>query len=1157
MKHSEFVHLHNHTEYSLLDGASKIKPLLKAAAKMRMPALAISDHGNMFGAVDFYFEAVKSGIKPIIGCEVYIAPGSRFERGGGRSDIYYHLMLLCKNEEGYRNLIKLVSSGYLEGFYYKPRIDKELLEKYSKGLVCLSACLKGEVPNLIIKGKVDEAREAAKYYKGLFGEGNYFLELQDHKIEDQYKANEELLKFSKELDLPVVATNDCHYIQKAHSKLHDILLCIQTKRNFSDLDRMRFPSDEFYLKSEEEMRKIFEFVPEALQNTLVIAEKCNFEMKDKVDLILPNYNVPESFTLESYFDHLVITGMKKRYGEDTAKEIVARTKYELDVIKRLNFAGYFLIVWDFIKYAKDNGIYVGAGRGSVAGSIVAYCLAITETDPLKYTLFFERFLNPERVSPPDIDIDFEDTRRDELIKYVTNKYGKDNVSQIITFMTLKRKAAVKAVGRVLNIPFQDVNKLSKMIPSKVNVEEGKDEPPLMEIVKKIKEIDDWMKRDDNIRNLLQYANDIEGLKSDVSTHAAGVVISKTALVNYVPLYKEPGEEEIITQFEKNCVEKIGLLKMDFLGLKTLTVIKDCIINIKKERGIVVDPNNLPMDDAKAFQILCEAKSAGIFQLESAGMKDLLRKMKPQTIYDIIALIALYRPGPMEWIDEFVKRKHGQIPIKYQHPALEEILKETYGIMLYQEQVMQATVKLADFSLAQADMLRKAMSKKDPETMEKNRLLFVKGAAAKKITEAKAEKIFDEIAKFAGYGFNKSHSASYAIISYQTAYLKANYPLEYYAALLSSESNNAEKIGIYVEEIRKSGFTLQSPCINLCDTKFSVHDNKIFFALSAIKNVGAAATEMFIKEREASGPFKSLQDFCNRVDLRIANKEVIESLIQCGAFDCFGLKRLQMARMADDTVSAAQSNQQVKETGQDFLFENLTEQTQRVYPADEYPEDRLLKFEKQLLGIYLSGHPLVKYEEQIKRFASNTTLSLKDVKEGNSATLGGIISRLDLRTTKKNDRMAVIALEDLGGIVEVVIFPKLFERVQNKIAEETLVIVKGRVDFEDSGSDNPEDKGTPKILAEEITLLQEAQERLYKKAHIKILTLGLEDATLSDMKQNLVKLGGKGTCQVFLHFYKNTEELEDVLETPIKVSPTPELLEYIEITFGDGAIWFSE
>ncbi|MFH1075203.1 MAG: DNA polymerase III subunit alpha, partial [Candidatus Firestonebacteria bacterium] len=1080
MKHSGFVHLHNHTEYSLLDGASKIKPMLQAAAKMKMPALAISDHGNMFGAVDFFFAAMDAGIKPIIGCEVYIAPGSRFEKAGGHGDNYYHLLLLCKNEEGYRNLIKLVSSGYLEGFYYKPRIDKDLLAAHSKGLICLSACLKGEVPNLIINGKVNEAREAAKYYKELFGEGNYYLELQDHKIEDQYKANEELLKFSKELNLPVVATNDCHYIQKAHSKLHDILLCIQTKRNFDDADRMRFPSSEFYLKSEEEMRKIFEFVPEALKNTLEIAEKCNYKM-EKGKLILPNYEVPENFTLESYFDHLTIEGMKKRYGVNPPKAIVDRTNYELDVIKRLNFAGYFLIVWDFIKYAKDNGIYVGAGRGSAAGSIVAYCLAITETDPLKYSLFFERFLNPERVSPPDIDIDFEDARRDELIKYVTNKYGKENVSQIITFMTLKRKAAVKAVGRVLNIPFQDVNKLTKMIPSKVNAEEGKDEPPLLEIVKKIKEVDEWMKRDENIRNLIQYANDIEGLKSDVSTHAAGVVISRTALVNYVPLYKEPGEEEIITQFEKNCVEKIGLLKMDFLGLKTLTVIKDCIKNIKKERGLVIDPNNLPLEDAKSFQILCEAKSAGIFQLESAGMKDLLRKMKPQTIFDIIALIALYRPGPMEWIDEFVKRKHGQISIKYEHPDLEDILKETYGIMLYQEQVMQATVKLAGFTMAQADILRKAMSKKDPEAMEKQRLLFIKGAVAKKINEVKAEKIFNEIAKFAGYGFNKSHSASYAIVSYQTAYLKANYPLEYYAALLSSEINNAEKIGVYVDEIRKGGFILQPPCINLCDTKFSVHDNKIFFALSAIKNVGVAATEMFIKEREKNGPFKSLQDFCNRVDLRIANKEVIESLIQSGAFDCFGLKRLQMARMADEAVSAAQANQQVKETGQDFLFENLTEQTQRSYPSDEYPEERLLNFEKQLLGIYLSGHPLVKYEEQIKRFASNTTQSLKDVKEGNTATLGGIISRLDLKTTKRNERMAILALEDLGGIVEVVVFPKLFERINNKIAEETLIIVKGKVDFEDSGSENPEEKGTPKILAEDVILLSEAQERLYKKA----------------------------------------------------------------------------
>ncbi|MEI6846196.1 MAG: DNA polymerase III subunit alpha, partial [Candidatus Firestonebacteria bacterium] len=616
-----------------------------------------------------------------------------------------------------------------------------------------------------------------------------------------YKVNEELLKFSKELNVPVVATNDCHYIQKAHSKLHDILLCIQTKAKFDDLDRMRFTGNDFYMKSEEEMRKIFEFVPEAISNTLVVAEKCNFEMEDKAKLILPDYKVPESFTLETYLDKLALDGMKKRYGEDPGKAITDRVRYELDVIKGSNFAGYFLIVWDFIKYAKDNGIYVGAGRGSAAGSIVAYCLSITETDPIKYKLLFERFLNPERVSPPDIDIDFEDSRRDELVNYVKEKYGKENVSQIITFMTLKRKAAVKAVGRALDIPFQDVNKVTKMLPFIITKEEGKEEPTLLEIVKKIKELDEWMQRDEKIKSMIEYANDIEGLKSDVSTHAAGVVISKTALVNYVPLYKEPGEDEILTQFEKSCVEKIGLLKMDFLGLKTLTVIKDCIENVKKERGLIIDPNNLPMEDKKAFQILCEAKSAGIFQLESAGMKDLLRKLKPQTIYDIIALIALYRPGAMGWIDQFVKRKHGQEPIKYQHPDLEEILKETYGIMLYQEQVMQATVKLADFTRGQADTLRKYMSKKDPENMEKQRILFVKGAVARKIPENKAEKIFDEIVKFAGYGFNKSHSASYAIVSYQTAYLKANFPLEYYAALLTSEVNNAEKVGIYVDEIR--------------------------------------------------------------------------------------------------------------------------------------------------------------------------------------------------------------------------------------------------------------------------------------------------------------------------------------------------------------------
>ena len=1157
MKHSEFVHLHNHTEYSLLDGASKIKPLLQAAVKMRMPALAITDHGNMFGAVDFFFAAMKAGIKPIIGCEVYIAPGSRLDKNVSHTESSHHMLLLCKNEEGYKNLVKLVSAGYMDGFYYKPRIDSAILSEHSKGLICLSACLKGEIPSLILKGKMEEAREKIGNYKELFGEGNFYLELQDHKIEDQYKVNEELIKFSKELNVPLVATNDCHYIEKAHSKLHDILLCIQTKSKFTDLERMRFTGNEFYLKSEEEMRKIFEFVPEALSNTLVIAEKCNYIMDDKAKLVLPDYKVPEGFTLETYLDKLTHEGLKKRYGENPASALLDRANFELGVIKTSGFAGYFLIVWDFIKYAKDSGIYVGAGRGSAAGSIVAYCLYITETDPIKYKLLFERFLNPERISPPDIDIDFEDSRRDELLTYVKAKYGKENVSQIITFMTLKRKAAVKAVGRVLDIPFQDVNKVTKMLPTIIKKEEGKEEPTLIEVVKKVKELEDWMRRDEKIKSMIESANEIEGLKSDVSTHAAGVVITKTALVNYLPLYKEPGEDEILTQFEKNNVEKIGLLKMDFLGLKTLTVIKDCIENIRIERGLVIDPNNLPLDDKKAFQVLCEAKSAGIFQLESAGMKDLLRKMKPQNIDDIIALIALYRPGPMDWIDDFVKRKHGLVPIKYQHPDLVDILKETYGIMLYQEQVMQAAVKLAGFTMGQADILRKAMSKKDEEAMEKQRQLFTKGAVAKKIPLEKAEKIFDEIAKFAGYGFNKSHSASYAIVSFQTAYLKANFPLEYYAALLTSEVNNAEKVGIYVDEIRKSGFELQPPDINLCQTKFTVHDNKIYFALSAIKNVGGSAADSFIKEREKNGPFKSLQDFCNRVDLRIANKEVVESLILSGSFDCFGMKRLKMTRMAEDAVASAQKNQEIKETGQDFLFENMTEQLQKNYPDDEYPEDRLLSFEKKLLGIYLSGHPLVKYEEQMKRFVSNNTLSLQDVEDGSKVTLGGIISRLDLKTTKKNERMAILALEDLGGIVEVVVFPKLFERVNNKIAEEALVIIKGRLDFEDSGAENAEEKGTPKIIAEDLLLLEDAQNRLYKKAHIKIITLGLEDSVLEDLRKNLAQYNGRGSCQVFLHFYKSAEHLEDILETPMKILPAPELISYIENVFGEGSVWFSE
>ncbi|MFH1825172.1 MAG: DNA polymerase III subunit alpha [Candidatus Firestonebacteria bacterium] len=1159
MKHTEFVHLHNHTEYSLLDGASMLKPLMEAASKLRMPALAITDHGNMFGVIEFYNLALKYGIKPIIGCEVYIAPSSRFEKSSahGIGEASFHLVLLCKDEIGYRNLIKLVSLGYIEGFYYRPRIDKEILSQYSEGLIGMSSCLKGEIPQLILKGKYDEAKEVIYKFKNIFGEGNFYLELEDHNIPDQYKVNEKLVEYSKELNVPVVATNDCHYINKNDAKIHDILLCVQTKKTLNDADRMRFSTDEFYLKSEEEMQKIFGFVPESIKNTMEIASKCNLMLKFD-NLILPDYKIPDGdHDLNEYLNKLTQHGVKSRFGESPEQEVIDRVKHELDIIKKLNFAGYFLIVWDIIKYAKEKNIMVGCGRGSVAGSMVAYCLGITEINSLNYGLFFERFLNPDRISPPDIDVDFEDGRRDEIIEYVTSKYGKDNVAQIITFGTLKRKAAVKAVGRVLGMNFQDVNKLTKMIPNRIQSDEDEeDKLTLKEVVKKIKELNNFVNKDESIKTLIDYAANLEGIKSNVSTHAAGVVIARDSLINHLPLYKESKEHSVvITQFEKDCIEKIGLLKMDFLALKTLTVMKETMENILRSYNIKIEINKIPIDDEKTYNLLCEAKSDGVFQLESEGMKDLLRKFKPKSVKDIMAVIALYRPGPMHFLDEFVKRRHGLIPIKYEHSDLEEILKETYGIMLYQEQVMQIAVRLAGFSMSQADVLRKAMSKKNPEVMEKQRLSFLKGTREKGISSLKAEKIFDDMARFAGYGFNKSHSASYALLAYQTAYLKAHFPLEYYAALLTSGIGDNEKISSYIKECRKAGIEIHPPDVNKCFTSFTVIDKKIYFGLSAIKNIGKSASDSIVEGRE-KGEYSSLLDFCDKVDLRLVNKEVVESLIKCGAFDSLKIKRLQLTSIIDETIEKAQKIQEMKLSGQEFLFDNLLEAEKKNFSDEEYLEDKLLGFEKELLGVYLSGHPLVKYEEQIKRFTTVDSLNIRNLSDGSEVTIGGIINKVNRKTTKKNEGMAIVSLEDLMGVVEVIIFPTLYKDIGNKIFEESMVIIKGKVDFEETIGDETETNKI-KIRAEEVIFLEEADEKLSKKVHIKLFIPGLEESALVELKQNLLKFKNNGTCQVFLHFFKSADEEVSIVETQIKVLPSKELSNYVESTFGEGSIWFGE
>ncbi len=1175
MPHSQFVHLHNHTQYSLLDGASILKPMLKHVAALRQPAMAITDHGNMFGAVEFYGAAMKAGIKPIIGCEVYVAPGARGERSANPSgETAYHLVLLCKDEIGYKNLIKLVSAGYLDGFYYKPRIDKELLFKHSEGLICLSACLKGEIPMAIQKGKLDEARRLIGEYSEHFGTGNFYLELQDHDIEEQYRVNEELVKASKELNIPVVATNDCHYIKREHAQLQDILLCIQTGKTVQDENRMKFANDQFYIKSEEEMLQKFSYIPDALKNTLEVAEKCNFTFPKVKELILPDFPIPKEYkNREEYFTHLVLEGLKKRFGPAAPAGFKERVEFEISVINKERFAGYFLIVWDYIKWAKENGIRVGPGRGSVCGSLAAFCLGITEIDPMKFNLFFERFLNNERISPPDIDVDFAD--RDRMVSYVREKYGSENVGQIVTFGTLVCKSSIQNVGMALGMPFSERNNIAKLVPAKLpNIEGSEEQVPLIEVAKGIRELNELMKQNELVKRVLSIASEMVNMTKNVSTHAAGVVIAKEPLTNYVPLYKDQKKGTISIQYEMRSIDKVGLVKMDFLGLETLNVIDDAVRNIKINHGVVIDVDAIPLEDGKTFDLLGEGKTAGVFQFESKGMRDLMRKVKPRDIRDMIALNALYRPGAMDYIDDFIKRKHGMKTIKYDHPAFEPILKETYGIIVYQEQVMQIAQVLAGFSLGQADYLRKAMGKKKLDVMEEQRAIFLEGAKKKDVKKELANKVFDQIAKFAGYGFNKAHAAAYSVLAFHTAYLKAHYPLEFYSALLSSEightDKNDNKIPGYIDECRKTGIALVAPDINRSQVRFTTSGgNEILFAFSAIKNVGALAAQKIVSEREQNGNYKSLADFCARVDLRLINKRVIESLIRCGGFDSFGEKRLQLMMLLEATLSQSAKLQEDKSNGQDMLFgsEVMTEAA-KTLSKEEYPEDKLLSFEKDLLGMYLSGHPLVKFEDALKHFSNAATNTLKNFEDATIVTIGGIIQKVDKKITKtKNQEMAIVTLEDLFGTVEVVVWPRLYETIRDKLVEENMVLIKGKIDFEEHmGAKQEEteqqaadDKSSvvAKILADSIMLLEEAEQRLSKKMHIKLMKIGLEEQVLEQLKFLLSKHDGSGgSCLVFLHFVDQYEKELSIVETPLRVRPTRQLIAEIEKLIGEETVWLS-
>jgi len=1137
MPHSDFIHLHLHTQYSLLDGACRIPEILAIAKSFKMDSLAITDHGNMFGAIDFYLEAQKAGIKPIIGCEVYVAPQSRLQKGGsGIEDAANHLILLARDEEGYHNLIKLVSIGYLEGFYYRPRIDKEVLTKYSRGLIASSACLKGEISVLLQQKRFNDALKIADTYQNILGKGNFYLEIQSNSIPEQKIVNEGMLKISKELGLPLVATNDVHYPTQDKAAAHEALLCIQTQTTLDDPKRMRFQTDELYFRSPEEMTKLFQDYPQAIKNTREIAERCNLELNFS-QMHLPRYTPPSGKDKEEYLLELCREGLTKKELK-SFPEAQKRLDHELKIIKDMGFISYFLIVWDFIHYAKNQGIPVGPGRGSAAGSLVSFLLGITDLNPLKYGLIFERFLNPERMGLPDIDIDFCYERRGEVIDYVTKKYGQENVAQIITFGTMQARAVIRDVGRVMGIAYADVDRIAKMIPAELDM-------TLKKALETTPELNNLYKNDAEITKLINTALALEGLNRHASVHAAGVVIADKPLDSYTPIFKT-GDEQVTTGYSMGILEKIGLLKVDFLGLRTLTVIDETLKLIKQAHGIEIDPEKLSLDDPNTYKLLASSHTIGIFQVESSGMRDLLKKLMPERFEDLIALLALYRPGPIGsgMLDDFMKRKHGLIPVKYEHPKLEPILKETYGIMVYQEQIMQIASALAGFSLAQADILRKAMGKKIPEVMEKERKNFLNGCIKNGVKESIAGKIFDLIEYFSGYGFNKSHSTAYALISYRTAYLKANFPVEFMTALLTSERDNTDKIVEYVNEAQRMGLTVQPPDINESDVLFKAVDKEnIRFGLLAIKNVGKGAAESIVRARETA-KFNSLEDLCQRVDLRLANRKVLESLIKCGALDCFKTARAKMFAGLDSILDGAQKAQKEKSSGQLSFFDQLHvgngfgKTNADMHDVREWPEPQLLSFEKDMLGFYVTGHPLARYAKQLKRFVSCSTSSLHEHKDQDTIKIVGLIAKIKQTLTRaKQEKMAILKLEDLDGSVEALVFPRAYQKIGRFILPNTVVQIRGTLNLTED---------TPKIIVEDLFPFEE----IYKLITAMNINLsGVRENIFESLKTLLTEY--QGNIPVYLRLDTQAKSrVQLVVGEGLYVKPCEKLIQELDELLGE-------
>ena len=1142
----DFTHLHLHSDYSLLDGACKIEKMIDKVQALGMTSVAVTDHGNLFGAVEFHDAAIKKGIKPIIGCEMYVAPNSRFDRTGRPSDTEennYHLVLLAENNEGYHNLVRLVSKANLEGYYYKPRVDKELLAQHSKGLIALSACLSGEVAINLLNNNMEGAKKVAWEYEKIFGTGNYFIEIQDHGLSQQNQINNGLLELSRQLEIPLVATNDCHYIHRDDSRAHDILLCIQTNRTVSEPDRMKFGADNFYVKSAEEMMAVFKDIPQAIFTAAEIGKRCAVDLRSK-GYHLPLFPVPEGFTLSQYFEKIVRDGfafrktqLERMHEEKNLRhplwEYEQRLVMEMEVIKQMGFEGYFLIVWDFIKHAREQEIPVGPGRGSAAGSLVAFCMQITDIDPLQYDLIFERFLNPERISMPDIDIDFCGRRRGEVIEYVTHRYGRENVAQIITFNTLAARVVTRDVGRGMEFPYAQCDKIAKMIPNELHItlESAVQKSPPLQDALKDKKVQDW----------IDTAKKLEGLVRNASIHAGGVVIAPKPLSELVPLFRSK-DDVITTQYDMKVLERLGLLKMDFLGVATFTILDDAVRLIQEAYGKEVKLADLPLDDAKVFQLFSEGRTNGVFQFESSGMKTLLRKFKPERFEDLIMLNALFRPGPMQMLEDCIARKHGKVRIQYLLPELEPYLKETYGIIVYQEQVMQIASRIGGFSLGEADLLRRAMGKKKMDVMHAQRAKFVQGAKDKGIDPNKAGELFDLMEKFAQYGFNKSHSTAYALVAYQTAYLKAYYPVPFFAALLSSQIEKRQEIVKYFNECRTTGIKILPPDINESGEKFSVEEDTIRFGLAAVKNVGSTAIQSIVKARAEKGKFRSLDDFYESIDTRTVNKRVVESLIKCGAMDCFSLPRKQMVLQLDRIMENAARKE--RNAGQASLFDaaEMSAVSVATISVEDFDSQEKLAHEKEALGFYISGHPLNKHREVLETFTTAID-AIDHAHDGKDVLLGGIVGNIKQVKTRRGDIMAYLEFEDLGGMIEITVFPELYRNNMSVIVSEAELIIKGRMEVEEE---------TKKMIASDIIPLKDAHEALSQRLRVHIYLPGMEDDKIDRLRSIVQE--HPGDCNLTFVLKKPDQFIVDFAPSDsFRVRPSRDFVFALEQLLGPNCI----